>query len=390
MTLAVDKASLAIDAGASAALTVTLSGGASLAGTYSGAVTLQGSGVTMRIPYLFVVSDNTPYNFIWLSGDGFVGTVGQNIPDGVLSFKLTDQFGIGVANVPITWTARNGGSLQNTSTTTDRYGIGYAEPILGTTPGSYEFTASVAGDVYSFSGRARAKPTVTAVVEGASFDNTHPIAPGSYVTIAGSGLSESTRIFGNAGILPLAMDYVSVSFDVPAKGISVPGHVTYISPTQVNVHVPWELQGSTDAQVKVNLDFSNSNVLSVPIADYSPGFFGGGNVAALDVNFQAISASNPAKHGELIQLFVNGLGPVSDPPKSGEPAVASPLSRTTTIPLVTIGGQDAPVQFSGLAPGFAGLYQVNVTVPASLAAGTYPVVMKIGGKTSNPANVQVQ
>ena len=56
-------------------------------------------------------------------------------------------------------------------------------------------------------------------------------------------------------ILPLAIDYVNVSFDVPSAGISVPGHLTYVSPTLVNVQVPWELAGQSSAQVKVTIDF---------------------------------------------------------------------------------------------------------------------------------------
>ncbi len=389
-TLAPDKTSLSIAAGSSANLTITLSGTVPGAGSYSGAVLIQGSGVTQRVPFLYLVSDNTAYNFIPLSGSGFSGTVGQQIPEGILSFKLVDQFGLAVAGAPITWTARGGAKVQNAFTVTDRYGIGAADAFLGTGAGNYSFSANVAGKTYSFKGTARPVPTITAVADGASFDATKPVAPGSYITITGSGLSDVTDLWNGIGNLPLAIDFVLVSFDAPSANISVPGHLIYVSPTQVNVQVPWELQGLTSAQVKVTIDVSNGNVVSVPLADYSPGLFGNGNVSARDLNFQSISTSNPAKRGATIQMYGNGLGPVLNQPKSGELALSSPLSRTTTVPVVTIGGKNANVSFSGLAPGFAGLYQINVVVPDTLVPGTYPVVVSIGGSSSPPSNLPVQ
>jgi uncharacterized protein (TIGR03437 family) len=63
---------------------------------------------------------------------------------------------------------------------------------------------------------------------------------------------------------------------------------------------------------------------------------------------------------------------------------------TLTQPTVTIGGRNADVSFSGLAPGFVGLYQVNVKVPDGAAPGNaVPVVLTIGGATSNTATIAI-
>jgi uncharacterized protein (TIGR03437 family) len=192
--------------------------------------------------------------------------------------------------------------------------------------------------------------------------------------------------------LPLAIDEVIVSFDVPSAGISVPGHLTYVSPSQVNVQVPWELEGQSFAQVKVTIDYSYGNVVAVALANFAPALFESspGVAAALDLNYNVIDASNPAERGQVISLYANGLGPVTNTPASGDPASGTLLSVTSSPPTVTIGGVSALVGFTGLAPGFAGLYQINVTVPSSISAGTQPVIVSAGGQIAKTSNITVQ
>ncbi len=391
-TLALDKQSLALAPGASGTIAVTLSGSVPTPGPYYGAVTLQGSGVSLRVPYLYLVGDGVAANIIPLVGDQFDGTVGEQIPDGIIAFKLIDRYGVAVANSAVTFTARNGGSIQNADTQTDVNGIAAAEVILGAQPGSYSFTAVAGRQRWTFTGTARAKPNIppSSIVNAASFDVTSPVAPGSYISIFGTGLADGTHANTYAS-LPLALDFVLVSFDVPSTNISVPGRLIYVSPTQVNVQVPWELQGQTSAQVKVTIDFSHGNVVSLPLSDFAPALFeaSAGAVAALDAGNKTINASNPARRGQTIELFANGLGPVNNQPATGEPASGSGATTKST-PSVTIGGQQAAVSFSGLAPGFAGLYQVNATVPSGLSAGNQQVTISIGGKTSKVSQVLVQ
>ncbi len=390
-SIAFDKTTLSLAAGGTGNVTVTLSGSTPAAGSYSGAVTIQASGVSIRVPYLYLVSSGTVSNLVPLSGDGFDGTVGQGISVGIISFRLVDAFGIPVANAPVSFSARGGGSLHFADTRTNNFGIALAQPVLGSQPGNYSFIGIGGGLRHTFSGFARAQPTIAAngVVNAASFDGT--IAPGSYITLFGTGLSDATDPTTTAR-LPMAIDFANVAFDVPSAGISVPGHLIYVSPTQVNVQVPWELQGQAFAFVKVNVDYSNGNVITVPLAAYAPAFFeiGGGNVAALDVKFGVIGAGNPALRGQVVQLYVNGLGPVSNQPASGDVALSSPLSQTTSVPAVTIDGQVAQVVFSGLAPGFPALYQVNVVIPTSVTPGTYPITISIGGSTSKASNIVVK
>jgi uncharacterized protein (TIGR03437 family) len=392
--VALDKASLTLSPGASGAVNVVLSGSVPPAGVYSGVVSIQGASSTLRIPYLFLAGSGTIDNIIVVSSP-FDTAVGQDA--GQLAVKLIDSNGVPVSGATVSFTASSGASLKNVQSTTNKYGIATAEAFLGSQPGGYDFTVSAGGISWDLPPvTALAQPAITAsgVVDGASFSS-GSVAPGSYITIFGSNLSNTTSSATTA-MLPLAIDYTTVSFDVPSAQLSLPGHIVYVSPNQVNVQVPWELQGQSSVQVKVTVsDPSGSaygNVVTVPLSDYAPAFFeiGGGQVAALDVSFKVIGTGNPAIRGQAVQLYANGLGPVDGQPASGDPAPLFPLASCKSQPVVTIVGQTTQGGFCGLAPGFAGLYQINVTVPLGLAPGTYPVAVSIGGQTSKASNIVVQ
>jgi uncharacterized protein (TIGR03437 family) len=136
-----------------------------------------------------------------------------------------------------------------------------------------------------------------------------------------------------------------------------------------------------------------SNVYTLKLAQYSPGIFANsGNAAVVDWNTSSVvTAAGPAHRGDTLELFLNGLGPVSITPPSGEPApAAGPLSTTLVAPTVTIGGVAAQVTFSGLVPPYVGLYQVNAVVASNTPTGNQPLVVSIGGVPSPAANLPVQ
>jgi minor extracellular serine protease Vpr len=405
--LAVDKPTVTLAAGASATVAATLSGTVPAAGLYSGAITVAGGAVPLRIPYMFLVGSTVAGGFTPLSGDGNDAVTGQIFPDQVLAFRVTDADGVPLSGAAVKFVVNAGSvpvTLTNVSATTDAYGIARATPTAGTNPGTYSIDGCLGNCSrsnqfeFTFSGNVRNAPAITpgGIVNAASAGSISALAPGSYFSIYGTGLSDQTDVTPTAA-LPLAIDYVNVSFDVPSAGISVPAHLVFVSAGQINAQVPWELQGQTSAQVKVSLNGNNTNVLTVPIADAAPAFFenpiGSGMVAAIDplnIANPVITTANPAKRGSVIALYANGLGPVSNQPASGDAASLNVLAQTPSLPVVTIGGQPAQVAFSGLTPGLPGLYQINVTVPANIAAGSQPVSLTIGGGSTKTSSIPVK
>lgn len=394
VNVSVDHQSLTLAPGASATVNLNIAGFIPSEGSYSGFVTIQGGATSVYVPYMFLISTPAVGNMIALSGPSDT-LAGQDA--GPIVVKMVDLNGVPIPGLNITFIAPTGASLQNIQGVTDSNGIASAEAFLGNTPGSnYTFTAQFGARLgFSFAATALTQPLITAssVVNAASLTEGQPIAPGSYISIFGSNLSATTGQ-ATTPILPLTIDFVTVSFDVPSAQLSLPGHLIFVSPNQVNVQVPWELQGQSSVQIKVTVGdgfgLAFGNVVTVPLSNYSSAFFeGSGQVAALDSKANVISTSNPAARGQTIEIFANGLGPVTNQPASGDPAPSSPLAQCSSVVTVTIGTVQTTPTFCGLAPGFSGLYQLNVTVPASLTAGSYPIIVTAGGQTSKASNIAV-
>jgi uncharacterized protein (TIGR03437 family) len=218
-------------------------------------------------------------------------------------------------------------------------------------------------------------PAITGVTNAGSFQA--GFAPATWVSIFGTGLASTTYTWQAAdftdGKLPTSLQGVSVTIN------GNPAYVEYISPTQINVLVPDNTTvGSVPVQVTVNQQVSNSMTASQQ--QFSPSFFaeGGTVVAAVHANGTIVSTSAPAAPGEEIVLYGTGFGP-TNPASPTAQLVTAPAALANSVQF-TIGGTALPassVEFAGLVE--AGLYQFNVTVPASLVSGNAAVVATIGG-----------
>ena len=192
-------------------------------------------------------------------------------------------------------------------------------------------------------------------------------------------------------LLPLPTNLGGLSLQIGSVA-SVP--LLYAGPEQVDAQIPWELAGQSEATITATSNGRTSPPQAVRLATYAPGIIaingqGTGQGAILDSNYRLLDWANPAIRDVTVALiYCTGLGPVTHRPPTGAPSPASPLAETTTQPVVSFGGMQAQVLFSGLAPGYVGLYQVNVVVPnAQLNGSVLPVVLSIGGAQSNVVTI---
>jgi uncharacterized protein (TIGR03437 family) len=232
--------------------------------------------------------------------------------------------------------------------------------------------------------------TASGVVNGASFAK-GGIVPGEIATLFGSNLTSSAGINLTSG-LPLVTTFLNVSVMVNDKAAPLFAVDDVNGQEQINFQVPWEVASGPKANIAVINNGTTSATISVPVLAAQPGIINYNTAAGnfgviLHANFQLADSEHPAMAEETVLIYCTGLGTVSSPPADG---AAANGQSTVAVPNVTIGGVNAKVSFSGLAPGFVGLYQVNAVVPPGLASGNKPVVITVGGSSSNSALLPIQ
>jgi uncharacterized protein (TIGR03437 family) len=230
------------------------------------------------------------------------------------------------------------------------------------------------------------------VVSAASFKPV-AVAPGSFISIFGAnlatGLSSSPALpleTALGGTLALMGDQL-----LPLQ---------FTSTGQINAIVPYGMPVNATQQLLIQQSNAYSLPASMTIAVAQPAVFtqdqsgqGAGIIVVVkpdQTQFLATPAS-PASAGDALVIYCAGLGEVSPAVPAGSAAPTSSLSTTVNTTTAAIGGQPAPVLFSGLAPGFAGLYQVDVLVPPGIAsAPNVPVILTVGGISSPPVTVAIK
>jgi uncharacterized protein (TIGR03437 family) len=172
--------------------------------------------------------------------------------------------------------------------------------------------------------------------------------------------------------------------------------LNFVSGGQVNAQVPFELTGSSTAQVVVTNNGVSSAPQNLQVASIAPGIFsltGGQAVAYGNTNYTFAAApgsipgltTQPAKilDPQTLVILATGLGPVNPPIADGvgDPTV---IHNTTTNPTVTVGSVPAQVVFSGILPGFPGVYQINIIIQAGTPTGNaIPLQISMGGITTS-------
>lgn len=228
------------------------------------------------------------------------------------------------------------------------------------------------------------------VTNGASF--APGLSAGSIATIFGNNLSTVTGIVQASSIpLPLEMEGTSVTVNGIAAPLFALANVN--GQEQINFQVPWEVAGGGSVTLIVNNNGLLSDPVEVSLLPAFPGIFTTDGISGAilhGIGSALVTPSNPATPGEVVTIYGTGLGAVSSAPATGNVALDDPLSYTSLNPTVTVGGLAGTVKFSGLAPGYVGLYQVNVELPQNVPSGTQNIVLEIGGQSSEVATIPIQ
>lgn len=231
---------------------------------------------------------------------------------------------------------------------------------------------------------ASTAPSYTAAgVVNAATETTQTLAPNAIATLYGTNLSYETHAVTAAdlqgGMLPTSMAGVTVSVN------GLPANLFYVSVQQINFLIPYSITASTIA-ITVVRDATAGPTVTVPLTLTAPAFFewNGNTVLAVHASGDLITPDFPAVPGEVIILFAEGMGRTQPDILSGEIAVrATPILALSQFQIL-LNGMPVPaanVFYAGLAPGFSGLYQINVVLPSWLPANPN-VQIAIGAEVS--------
>jgi uncharacterized protein (TIGR03437 family) len=240
-------------------------------------------------------------------------------------------------------------------------------------------------------------PAVTSINSATDFGGWSNFASGSYLEIKGSNLAPDTRAW-------LASDFTGNNAPTMLDGVTVlinnkSAYMYYISPTQIDVQAP---DDSTTGNVPITVTTcaGTSNSTSVAKTAIAAGMQAPASFVVNGTQYMVALITDstkplgyafvgntslssppyywePAKPGQAIVAYGLGFGPVSPANASGViTTVANSIASPVTF---AFGSTPATVSYFGLAPGFVGLYQFNLTVPSTLANGDYPITVTVGG-----------
>lgn len=222
--------------------------------------------------------------------------------------------------------------------------------------------------------------------------NQQELAPNTFGTIYGKGLAYTTRSLTPADLLGsfLPPYLLGTGVTVVIDGLAAP--VFYVSPEQINFLVPNIVLPEREAKLRVSLDGVTGPEVNIRLRTAAPGLFlrDPETVVAVRLDGSVLTASDPAREGEDIVLFATGLGPLLPEPQYMELVrTAASLARRNDFRLLLNG---APVdnkwlRYVGAAPGFAGLYQINLHLPDGLAGS--PEIRIAMGDAISPAGIRL-
>ncbi len=204
------------------------------------------------------------------------------------------------------------------------------------------------------------------------------VQAGSWISIYGTNLATKTEVW--SGNFPTSLGGVSVTVN------GKPGYLWFVSPAQINFQAPDDTAtGSVNVVVTTPAGAFTATV-TLGAASPSLSLLDSKHVAALapnaDGTYDIVGptgafpyATRPVAPGDALILYGVGFGPTDPPVKAGQ-AVTTAVVTVNPVTVV-IGGVNATVAYSGIVG--AGLYQINVIVPAGTPSGDQPIRASVSG-----------
>jgi uncharacterized protein (TIGR03437 family) len=246
--------------------------------------------------------------------------------------------------------------------------------IVAQYSGDSTFNAASATINISVTG-STAAPVINGLANGASFRQT--FAPGMVLTIFGTNLAGGIWI---APSVPLAVQANGVN--VTINGVNAP--LYYVSPTQLNVQIPYETPLNQAVTLIVNNNGQSART-TFQVAVAAPALF---------TDSSGMVVPTPAaQRGSIVSLFITGAGAMSPSIATGAaPSLGTPvnlLPAPVQATAVAIGGVNARIQFVGIPTALVGVTQINVFVPSDAPSGRQQVIVNVGGIPSSPATITI-
>jgi uncharacterized protein (TIGR03437 family) len=413
-----------ISAGASQTITVQPNIGSLAPGVYQASITAQAGGTALTVSVVFVVVPSvtpvaslsgahaaqaascTPkklYPLFTSLTQGFVVPASWPLP---IQVQAVDDCGSPMTSGQVTTDFSNGDprlslvSLKN----------GHWQGIwLAHNPSANQIQITANADIAApalhgsvlFTGKLGENPNVPSVnsggvTSGAELSGQVVIAPGDLITISGQYFASAPI---SAPQLPLTTALAGT--EVFFAGGFLP--LIYSSSGKIVAIVPYDLAPNAQYELLVSRGGAISGPVSVTLATAQPDILQIGtpnspaaaqnlwNLLTAGTAFPASAAPTaPLRPGENLVIYCTGLGAINQPLDPSQPAPATPVSTLNSVS-VAIGGQNVPVTFAGLVPGYPGIYQITGTVPSNAPTGNnIPVTISVAGETSPAVKVSVQ
>jgi uncharacterized protein (TIGR03437 family) len=387
---------------------------ANVPGTYTGSLSISGSAFAGDNKNVAVTMNVTTQPIAQTSSQSLNVRLAQSAKPYVAAITVSN---LGLGTLTVQSVTASGGAWLTASQSGNVAVITMDPGSL--TPGLYTGSIAIASNAVNalppipvnFQVLAAGTPYIPfqGVVDGATFTPGDAVSPGDIVTIFGEQLSYAAPSTGGAPPLPAMLNTTQVFVN------GEPASLYYNSYGQINFQMPSDVSAGT-ALVKVVRDGQTGNTVSVGIANraprllvYSAGFGaivnadGCGGIAPCTLGGSLPFPANlsqpgypayPAKVGDTLELYAIGLGATNPSVAMGQPAPSSTLAYLATMPSVRFGSNlfspSVIPDFAGLSPGFAGLYQVNVRIPANAPKGVVGVSLVFPDSTSNQVLIAIQ